>query len=71
MINAPATDGTPRFCIQSIGRTVIKARKIASRNGTSNTLAACIPKIRMMTAAALIMALVFSLTIALICRMIA
>jgi hypothetical protein len=50
---AARNPGTRRCCSQSIGRTVINARKTAIKNGTNKRLAICIPKIITTTAAML------------------
>ena len=54
-----SADGTLWAWSHSIGRMAIIAKKTASRNGTSKTLAACIPKTITTIAAALINALLF------------
>ena len=43
MSSAARMAGTRFCCSQSIGRTVINARNTAIRNGTSTTLAICMP----------------------------
>ncbi len=53
MIVAATNAGMRLRCIHSIGRTVISARKLASRKGTSKTFAACMPSITITIAAAL------------------
>ena len=55
--SAAITDGTRCACSHSIGRSAIKAKNTASRNGTSSTLAACMPNTMTTTAATLISAL--------------
>jgi hypothetical protein len=59
---AARADGTLFVCSHNIGRIVINAKKIANRNGTRRALAACMPKIMIITAAMVTTALVLLMT---------
>lgn len=61
MSSAASADGILNFCNQNIGFNAINAKNTASKNGTSKTLAACMPNTMTMTAAKLTSALLLLL----------